>query len=106
MSKPSLSAFGDYVSRRRPLVSTISTSRSGTFTIPSPFCREKGGAPAGHFAGFRVPPYLQNRPRGPLRLQLFEQQSAFVVQEEPVGKHPASVVVVALVVAVGVVGGA
>jgi hypothetical protein len=45
----------------------------------------------------RVPPYLQTLP-WPLRLQLFEQQSAFVVQEEPDGKHPASVVVVVLVV--------
>jgi hypothetical protein len=39
-------------------------------------------------------------------LQLFEQQSAFVVQEEPAGKHPASVVVVVLVVGDVVVVGA
>jgi hypothetical protein len=42
----------------------------------------------------------------PLRLQLFEQQSASVVQVEPSGKHPASVVVVVLVVGVVVVVGA
>jgi hypothetical protein len=38
-----------------------------------------------------------------LRLQTFEQQSAFVVQVAPDGKHPASVVVVVLVVEVLVV---
>jgi len=53
----------------------------------------------------RGPLYLQVDldPPGPLRLQLFEQQSAFVVQEAPDGKHPASVVVVVLVVVVVVV---
>jgi hypothetical protein len=48
----------------------------------------------------RVPPYLQTLPPlGPLlRLQPFEQQSAFLVQEEPDGKHATSVVVVVVVV--------
>lgn len=60
---------------------------------------------SGYFLPVRVPPYLQALPPpGPLRLQLFEQQSAFVVQEEPAGKHPASVVVVVLVVVDVVVG--
>src|SRR5262245_19713032 len=65
------------------------------------------GAPAGHFArGPRAPLsacplYLQDPP-WPLRLQTFEQQSAFVLQAAPDGKH-ASVVEVVLVVEVLVV---
>src|SRR5213080_3387404 len=41
--------------------------------------------------------YLQTLPWR-LRLQVFEQQSAFAVQEEPDGRHAASVVVVVLLV--------
>jgi hypothetical protein len=67
----------------------------------------EGAHPRATLPVVHVPPYLQTlAPAGPLRLQVFEQQSAFVVQEEPDGKHPASVVVVVLVVAVVVVVGA
>jgi hypothetical protein len=59
----------------------------------------EGGRTRGPLRPWSACPYLQTGP-WPLRLQLFEQQSVFVVQEEPDGKHPASVVVVVLVVAV------
>ncbi len=66
----------------------------------SPWATHTGTA--GHSASGPCAPYLQTLPR-PLRLQLFEQQSASVVQEEPDGKHAASVVVVVLLVDVVVV---
>ena len=81
------------------------TPRSRTFTIPSPCCREKEVHP---LATLPVGPralYLQTGLL-PLRLQTIEQQSAFVLQDEPAGKHTASVVVVVLVVTVVVVVGA
>jgi hypothetical protein len=73
-----------------------------TFTLPSHFFREKGRTRAPLCPWSACPLYLQVdlEPPGPLRLQTFEQQSAFVVQEAPDGKHPASVVVVVLVVVV------
>ena len=67
---------------------------------PPPWATHTGTG--GPLCQWSVWPYLQTLPR-PLRLQLFEQQSASVVQEEPDGKHPASVVVVVLLVDVVVV---
>ena len=94
-------AFGDHVSR----APEGGTPRSRTFTTPSPCCRAKGVPPR---ATLPVGPralYLQTGLL-PLRLQTAEQQSAFVVQDEPDGRHAASVVVVVLVVTVVVVVGA
>src|SRR5262245_45615620 len=72
---------------------------------PLALCREKGGHPRATLPVGPRAPYLQTPPC-PLPLQTFEQQSAFVVQDEPDGKHAASVVVVVLVVTVVVVVGA
>jgi hypothetical protein len=80
--------------------------RSRTFTHPFALLQGEGGCTRGPLlpVGPRAP-YLQTPPC-PLLLQTFEQQLAFVVQDEPDGKHPASVVVVVLVVTVVVVVGA
>src|SRR5206468_2688372 len=68
---------------------------TGAPPTPPPWATHTGTG--GPLCQWSVWPYLQTLPR-PLRLQLFEQQSAAVVQEEPDGKHPASVVVGAVVV--------
>ena len=91
-------AFGDHV-RRAP------EGGHGPFSnVHPPFAllQGEGVHPRATLRVGPRAPYLQTGP-WPLRLQLFEQQSAFVVQAEPDGRHT-SVVVVVLVVVVVVVG--